>query len=50
MSLYRYSPPNAARDLCLHDGVGATSQRVPRARLEVVGRALTGGAVQPGRG
>ena len=49
MSLYRYSPPNAARDLCLHDGVGAPSQWVQRARLEVIGRALQGGTVQPGR-
>ena len=49
MSLYRNSPPNAARDLCLHDGVGAPSQWVQRARLEVIGRALQGGTVQPGR-
>ena len=46
----RSSPPIAARDLFVSDGVGAPSQGVQRARLEVVGRALTGGTVQPGRG
>ena len=46
----RSSPPIAARDLFVSDGVGAPSQGVQGARLEVVGRALTGGTVQPGRG
>ena len=45
----RCPPPNAARDLFLYDGVGAPSQWVQRARLEVIGRALLGGNVQPGR-
>ena len=43
------SPPSAARDLFVSGGGGLTGQWVQRAPLEVLGRTVQGGTVQPGR-
>ena len=40
-------PPSAARDLFVSGGGEVTSQWVQIARLEVLGRAVKGGRVQP---